>query len=166
MARYSYVGNNCFMANVSIGSFCSIADRCCIGGAMHPVQRVATSPVFHEGKNILNKNFAMFPCVATEKTVIENDVWIGMGCYIKAGVTVHNGAIIGMGSVVTHDVPAYEIWAGNPAKLIRKRFSEEVIEELLNIKWWDWPEEKIMQCSSCFNNPGKFVCQYRNRGNI
>ena len=128
MNRYSYIGNNCFMVNVSIGSFCSIADRCCIGGAMHPIQRVSVSPVFHEGKNILSKNFAKFPCIPTEKTVIENDVWIGMGCYIKAGITIHNGSVIGMGSVVTKDVPENATVVGVPAKVIN------------------------------YNNPGRYVC--------
>ena len=166
MNRYSYIGNNCFMVNVSVGSFCSIADRCCIGGALHPIQRISTSPAFHAGKNILKKNFAKFPCIHTEKTVIENDVWIGMGCYIKAGITIHNGSVIGMGSVVTKDVPAYEIWAGNPAKLIRKRFSDEIIQDLLKTEWWNWPEEKIMQYSTCFDNPEKFLAQCRNNGDI
>ncbi|MBQ3368009.1 CatB-related O-acetyltransferase [bacterium] len=155
MDRYSYVGNACFMVNVQIGAFCSIADRCCIGGAMHPIERVSSSPVFHEGSNILRKNFQKFPAVSTPKTVIENDVWIGMGSYIKSGVTIHSGAVIGMGSVVTHDVPAYEIWAGNPAKLIRKRFDEETVKKLLELKWWDWPDEKLEKYGQYFSSPEK-----------
>lgn len=164
--RYSYVGNNCFMVNANIGSFCSIADHCCIGGAMHPMERVSMSPVFHEGQNVLNKNFSFFPQIPTSKTIIENDIWLGMGCYIKAGITIHSGAVIGMGSVVTHDIPAYEIWAGNPAKLIRKRFSEEVIAELLKIKWWDWPQDKIEQYSNCYDKPEEFIKQCRNNGEV
>ena len=153
----SYIGYNCFMVNTRIGSFCSIADRCCIGGAMHPIQRVSTSPVFHKGKNILNTNIATFPCIPTLETVIENDVWIGMGCFIKAGVTIHNGAVIGMGSIVTKDIPAYEIWAGNPARFIRKRFQDEIIDALLKIQWWNWPESKIKQYSVYFDNPAEFI---------
>ena len=106
LGRYSYVGNDCFMGNVEIGAFCSIADRVCIGGARHPIERVSSSPVFHEGNNILGVNFQNFSYEHTPKTIIENDVWIGFGSIVKAGVTIHNGAVVGTGSVVTHDIPA------------------------------------------------------------
>ena len=162
--HYSYVGNNCFMVNVRIGAFCSIADCCCIGGAMHPIQRVSTSPVFHDGNNILKKNYATFPSIPTLQTVIENDVWIGMGCFIKSGVTIHNGAVIGMGSVVTKDIDPYEIWAGNPAKLIRKRFSEDTIAALLKIQWWNWPESKLKQYAAYFDKPEGFIKACRDNG--
>ena len=164
--RYSYVGNQCFLVNVDIGSFCSIADRCCIGGANHPIDRVSTSPVFHDGKNIMGSNFALHPAVSTPKTIIENDVWIGMGCYIKAGVTIHNGSIVGMGSVVTHDVPAYEIWAGNPARKIRDRFDDNMKRELLDIKWWNWDEKMIRENAHLFNDPVKFADQIKENNNI
>ena len=63
-------------------------------------------------------------------------------CVNKSGVTISDGAVIGMGSVVTHDVGPYEIWAGNPARMIRKRFDDETVENLKQIKWWNWNEEK------------------------
>ena len=75
--------------------------------------------------------------------VIGNDVWIGYEAVIMAGVTIGDGAIIGARAVVTKDVPPYTIVGGVPAKQIRKRFSDETISELLNLKWWDWPIEKI-----------------------
>ena len=77
IGRYTYIGYQNFMVNVSIGSFCSIADRCSIGGAIHPMEYVSTSPVFHEGGNILRKNFSKHPMQKTPRTVIEHDVWIG-----------------------------------------------------------------------------------------
>ena len=112
MGRYSYIGNNCFVINTEIGSFCSIADNVVIGGAEHPMQRVSMSPVFHVGYNIMKKNFAEFDAVGTPRTLIGNDVWIGNRAMVKAGIKIGNGAVIGMGSVITHDVPPYTVWGG------------------------------------------------------
>lgn len=161
--RYSYVGSMCFLVNVEIGAFCSIADRCCLGGANHPIERVSTSPVFHSGKNILRRNFADFPAIKTPKTVVEDDVWLGMGCFVKAGVRIGQGAVVGMGSVVTHDVPPYEIWAGNPARKIRDRFDRDVAEELIKIQWTQWDESTIRERTSSFINVEAFVEEFRKK---
>jgi len=75
--------------------------------------------------------------------MVGNDVWIGFGATIMPGVKIGDGAIIATKSVVTKDVEPYAIVGGNPAKTIRKRFSEEKIKSLLEVKWWDWPIEKI-----------------------
>lgn len=75
--------------------------------------------------------------------IIGNDVWLGYESVVLAGVTIGDGAIIGARSVVTKDVPSYTIVGGVPAKIIRRRFAEEIISALSRIKWWDWPEEKI-----------------------
>ena len=77
--------------------------------------------------------------------VIGNDVWIGYEAVILAGVTIGDGAVIGARAVVTKDIPPYTIVGGVPAKPIRKRFSQETIDLLLKIKWWNWPEERIRQ---------------------
>jgi virginiamycin A acetyltransferase len=79
--------------------------------------------------------------------IIENDVWIGAKSTIMSGVRIANGSIVGAGSVVTKDVPPYAIVAGNPARLVKMRFSDEQIESLLDIAWWDWEEEKIRENS-------------------
>ena len=151
--RYSYCGHDCFILNCDIGSFVSIADNCRLGGAMHPIERVSSSPVFHKGKNILNKNFAKFDDISDKKIVISSDVWIGAGVTVLSGVTIG----VGTGSVVTHDIPPYEIWAGNPAKKIRNRFDEETRKELLQTAWWEWSDEKIEKYSHLFDNPQKFI---------
>lgn len=155
--KYSYIGNDCFMVNVGIGAFCSIADRVCIGGARHPIERVSSSPVFHEGNNVLGVNLQFFPYVHTPKTTIENDVWIGLGSTILSGVTIHNGAVIGAGSVVTHDVPAYEIWAGNPARKIRDRFDKVTAEKIEKTEWWSKADSEIKELSKHFDNVAEFV---------
>lgn len=128
-----------------------------IGGAQHPFERVSTSPVFHAGKNILGKNFSDVPMVKTKKTVIENDVWLGFGCIVKSGVIIHNGAVIGAGIVVTHDVPPYEIWAGNPAKKIKDRFDKKTAEELAKTEWWNMPDESISKLSRYFDDPIELI---------
>lgn len=157
IGRYSYISNFCTVVNSEIGNFCSIADYCIIGGASHPVTWISTSPVFHMGKNILKKNFSSHEYISSKKTIIGHDVWIGNYCLIKGGVRIGNGAVIGMGSVLTKDVGEYEIWAGNPAKLIRKRFNDITVEQLGKSKWWEKSDEKIQQLSKHFNDINTFI---------
>ena len=156
VGKYSYVGNFSTIINCEIGGFCSIADYCEIGAMSHPLDWVTTSPVMYGGKNCLKKNFSNRKYNDSKHTVIQNDVWIGAGAKIKAGVRISTGAVIGMGSVLTKDVGPYEIWAGNPARLIRKRFGDEIIEELLKSNWWTWNDEKISEYADIFDNPNKF----------
>lgn len=155
--KYSYIGNNCTVINTEIGKFCSIADNCIIGGASHPINWVSTSPVFHRGKNILRKHFSEHEFETTSRTRIGNDVWIGNNCLIRSGITIGSGAIIGMGSVVTKDVGLYEIWAGNPAKLIRTRFDSDTIEVLRKLNWWDWSDSKLSKVAVEFSNIEEFI---------
>jgi virginiamycin A acetyltransferase len=86
-------------------------------------------------------------------TIIGNDVWIGHEASIMPGIKIGDGAIIAAESVVVSDVPPYTIYGGNPAKLIRKRFSDDIINLLLNIKWWEWPYEKITNHVDAIFNP-------------
>jgi chloramphenicol O-acetyltransferase type B len=76
-------------------------------------------------------------------TVIGNDVWLGFECLIMPGIKISDGAVIAAKSVITKNIGPYEIWGGNPAKLIKKRFSDEDIEKILEIKWWDWNKEML-----------------------
>ena len=156
MGRYSYIGSYCTAAYCEIGSFCSVSDNCSIGGASHPLEWASTSPAMSAGKNILNANFSDLPYDAYQTTVIGHDVWIGQGCYIKSGVRLSTGCVIGMGSVVTKDVGPYEIWAGNPAKLIRKRFDDETVEALLESKWWELSDEDLRKAAPYADRPALF----------
>lgn len=164
IARYSYIGNDSFLYYASVGAFCSVGDCCRIGNPSHPMTWVSLSPVFIKGKNILNKNFAHMSFQDNQTTIIGNDVWIGSNVLIKSGVTIGNGAIIGMGSVVTKNVPPYEVWAGNPAKFIRKRFTDNIIADLLEIEWWNWPEERIEKYAHLFNDTEKLIECFKRRG--
>ncbi len=127
-----------------IGKFCMIASDVTfiMNGANHLTEAVSTYPfaIFGngweqamDGKTYPHKG----------DTVIGNDVWLGHKAVIMPGVTIGDGAIIGSFSVVTKDVEPYTIVGGNPAKPIRRRFSEEQIEKLLKIRWWDWEIDKI-----------------------
>jgi len=155
--RHSFCGYDCQIINCNIGSFCSIANNVIIGGAMHPISWVSTSPVFYEGRDSVKKKYSFHKRELDKTTHIENDVWIGQNSMIKQGVTIGTGAIIGMGSVVTKDVEPYSIVGGNPAKLIRKRFDENLIESLLQSKWWDYSDEQLNFVSKYFTNPIEFI---------
>ena len=115
----------------------------------------STSPVFYDKDNCFGQpDFLYAEGITLEqpKTIIGNDVWIGDQCFIKAGVKVGDGAVIGAHAVVTHDVPPYAIVAGNPAKILRYRFSEEEISALLQTKWWEWSDEEIKKNRSKFSS--------------
>ena len=152
VGRYSYIHGSSAV-ETEIGAFCSIAAGCSIGGGSHPTDWVSSSPVFYKGRNVLKKNFAQNEYAEFRQTTIGNDVWIGAKCLIKGGVTIGDGAVIGMGSVVTHDVPPYEIWAGNPARCIRKRFDDETIQKIQNLQWWTWDDKKLAEWGPLFNDP-------------
>ena len=126
-------------ATLKIGKFCSIAMGTTIYlGAEHHLEWVSTYPFFakfEKAKHTSN--------TTKGNVTIGNDVWIGDGALILSGVTIGDGAVIGARAVVTKNVKPYEIVGGNPAKHIRFRFSEEQIEKLLKIKWWDWDIKKI-----------------------
>ena len=158
MGRYSYMGKNNSVCNASIGQFCSIASYCAIGGGEHEMTSVSTSPVFVPGKNILGKTFVKSGAQYSPRSVqIGNDVWIGEKTFVKAGTLIGDGAIIGAHSVVTHDVPAYAIVSGAPAKLIRYRFDEETCRILQESRWWDWSEDDLRQKSIFFDDLAQFL---------
>jgi len=157
VGRYTYIGNGCSLIEVEIGMFCSIADGVIIGGGSHPLDWVSTSPVFYKGINILKTNFAIHEYDPFKITKINNDVWIGRNAIIRSGITIETGAIVGMGAVVTKDIGPYEVWAGNPAKLIRKRFNDDTIKHLLESKWWLWDDEKLREKSGLFNDVNTFL---------
>lgn len=110
-----------------------------------------------EGKNYLKVNFASIPYENTAETVIGNDVWVGASCLIKAGVTIGDGAVIGMGSVVTKDIGPYEIWAGVPAKRIKCRFAEDTVRKLLELQWWNWSQNTIKKKANLFDQPDRLM---------
>jgi acetyltransferase-like isoleucine patch superfamily enzyme len=130
-------------ADVKIGAFCSIADNVEIFiGGNHRTDWVTTYPFGHIHQDKFPWHGKGHPATKGD-VVIGNDVWIGSGATILSGVNIGDGAVISAKSVVVKDVPAYGIVGGNPAKLLKMRFTEDQIERLLNNPWWDLPESRI-----------------------
>lgn len=145
----TFTGANTVLRHVDIGKFTSISWNVSLGGGgRHHYDRLALHP-FAQLKQfgIVEENEPTdFP-----RSYFGNDVWIGMDTTIIAGVTIGSGAVIGAGSVVTKDVPPYAIVMGAPARIHKMRFSEEMVEMLLNICWWDWPDEVLKKNIELFS---------------
>lgn len=155
--RYSYCGYDCQIINCDIGSFCSISSNVVIGGSQHPMEWVSTSPVFREGKDSIKKKYSEHEFEDNKRTIIGHDVWIGQNVLIKRGVTIGVGSVIGMGSVVTRNVEPYTIVGGCPARVIRKRFDDYIIDKLQEIKWWNFNDEELQEYAKYFTNPSNFI---------
>ncbi len=146
---YFPIGNK-----LKIGKFCSLANNCkfIMSGAQHHLNSFTTYPLFW---NLLsNPEVTSYLDIIPDKkyyhkeygdTIIGNDVWIGYDALIMPGVKIGDGSIIGTRAVITKDVEPYTIVAGNPARVIRKRFDDKTIEKLLQIQWWSWEMEKITE---------------------
>lgn len=160
---HSFCGYDCEIINCEIGSFCSISDNVIIGGGMHPMDWVSMSPVFYEGRDSVKTKYFKHKRDKPLNTIIGNDVWIGNRAIIKQGIIIGTGAVIGMGSVVTKNVESYTIVAGNPAKVIRKRFDEETIRQLLDSEWWNYDNSLLLELGPYFKYPKDFIQKTRNR---
>ncbi|MFO0875994.1 MAG: Vat family streptogramin A O-acetyltransferase [Gemmataceae bacterium] len=128
-----------------LGRYCAIARgvRFIMNGANHLMSGFSTYPfyIFGGGWEEAMPGESDFPHKGD--TIVGNDVWLGYQTVVMPGVTIGDGAIVAACSVVTRDVPPYGIVGGNPAQLIRRRFPDAVIDELLQIRWWDWDVEKV-----------------------
>jgi acetyltransferase-like isoleucine patch superfamily enzyme len=165
VGAFSYAQSNSIIVNASIGKFCSIASDVKIGMAEHPLIWVSTSPVFYDMSQPL-------PMALTEEknhfgqqiqTSIGSDVWIGQGAIVKSGVSISVGSVIGAGSVVTKDIAPYTIVAGNPARPIRQRFSQEISDALSTSRWWDLDSEILRELSVYFKTPEIFLSELQRR---
>ncbi len=141
--HYDFLGDK-----LIIGKFCAIAHgiEFVMNGANHRMRSVTTYPFNIMGNGWEKATPTLDDLPLKGDTIVGNDVWIGQNVVVMPGIHIGDGAIIAAHSVVTKDVSAYHIVGGNPAKIIRKRFDDDLIQYLLNLKWWDWSAEKI------FNN--------------
>ncbi len=144
IGAYTYVAPGTQLLWVNVGRFCSIGPNCLIGLPEHPINNISTSPIFTSQNNALKIAWAKNDTFEEFKRVqIGNDVWIGARAIVMGNLKIGHGAIIGAGSIVTKDVPDYAIVVGVPARIIRYRFNESIIEKLLEVKWWNKPERVL-----------------------
>lgn len=166
IGRFSYLGPKAQFSHVDIGAFCSIGAECICGSGEHPIDYVSTHPVFFSRGCQCGMTFAQEDLFEERrKIVIGNDVWIGTRVFIRDGVSIGDGAIIAAGAVVVNDIPPYAIAGGVPAKIIKYRFSEAEIDQLLEVKWWKWDERSLREAQkyiACNNMPG-FLEKYSKR---
>lgn len=154
IGKYSYYKPSTQIWNCEIGNFCHIGGNCLIGLVGHDPTNVTTYPLrYHFSReNIDCSKDSTAPSNKMGNVKILNDVYMGEGIVVMGGVTIGNGSVIGTRSVVNKDVLPYSIVAGVPAKIIRMRFPDHVVDALLKISWWDWNDEKISMNIDTFNS--------------
>jgi len=158
VGMYSYGG--CFDSRsitgfTKIGRYCSFAEGVCILNRNHPIKFKSTHPYFFN----TNLGYAQQEIIPMRELVIGNDVWVGRNALILPSVKrIGNGAVIGAGAVVTKDVPDFAVVVGNPAKVIKYRFSEKTINKIKNSRWWDKDIEELKE------NLKEFMCPLEEEG--
>jgi acetyltransferase-like isoleucine patch superfamily enzyme len=145
-----------------IGSFCSVAPGVRLGGSNHPLEWVSTHPIqYLSNRGFVPEDDSEVRARMNAPVVIEDDVWLGANALVLPGVTVHRGAVVGAGAVVTRDVPPYAIASGVPARVVRTRLPEDQIRELLQIDWPSWDDDTIRARISLFYDPPAFIERFR-----
>lgn len=154
IGEYSRIGVNCSVTNATIGRFTAIGKDTIIGLGQHPTNYISTNSIFYR-KGQFHDNWAqpLENFEESKRIIIGNDVWIGRKCMIMDGVTVNDGAIVAAGAIVTKDVPPYAIVGGVPAKVLKYRFTTDIVDKLLEIKWWNIPDNKMMRYIDKFHAP-------------
>jgi acetyltransferase-like isoleucine patch superfamily enzyme len=136
IGRGTVINQNSYIFYADIGNYCQIAWNVTIGARLHPYQSIS--------------NYG--EVTPTDRMSIGSDVWIGCNAVLMPDIKVGNGAVIGAGAVVTHDVPDYSIVGGVPAKIIKYRFPEDIVKRLLDIRWWEIPFEVFSANRSLFRS--------------
>ncbi|MBR0751350.1 chloramphenicol acetyltransferase [Bradyrhizobium jicamae] len=144
MDDYSYVVNDSQITYTTIGKFCSIAAMTRINPGNHPMHRATQAHFTYRASAYFDgepDDADFFDWRRAHHVQIGHDVWIGHGAIILPGRNIGTGAVVAAGAVVTKDVPAYTIVGGNPARVIKRRFPEDIAARLTNLAWWDWDHE-------------------------
>lgn len=144
---------------ISIGKFCSIARNTTFVTAHHRMDMITTSP--YTSKYLFSHKEGNNTSYCRGDIIIGNDVWIGANCTLMDNIEIGNGAVIAAGSVVTRSVAPYAVVGGNPAKLIKYRFSEKIIKDLLELRIWDLPNEELDTLDLWVDNINDFIISFR-----
>lgn len=146
IGAYSYIAPYSEVVHTSIGRYCSIGPYAHLFGSAHPMRWLSTHPFTHTNAF---KSFVDYEPTLTfpgyeGTTMIGHDVWMGANVIVKHGLRIGNGAVIGAGAVVTKDVPDYAVVAGNPARILKYRFEDALIERLQRVQWWRFDMPRLM----------------------
>lgn len=158
ISDYTYIAPGGKISQTSIGKFCSIGPNFLCGWGIHPLNGISTSPMFYSPNKQNGVSLSDHAKVEERKSIfIGNDVFIGANVTILDGVNIGDGAVIGAGAVVSKDVPPYAIAIGCPIQIVRYRFDEQTIKKLLEIQWWNFPEEQLRSVERDFFDVEKFI---------
>lgn len=129
--------------DIEIGNYCSVAEEVSVFGFEHPTKIFTTSPITYDTHIPIFKSFDRSKFKSMERPKMQSvkighDVWLGRRALLKSGINIGNGAVVGAGAIVTHDVPPYAVVAGNPARIIKYRFTQKIIERLEGSKWYNY----------------------------
>ena len=140
----TYTGADTSIMWAEVGKYCCISRLVDIGGNEHNYHAASMMPDYRFNNKLRGK-LRKHP--DEEVIIVGNDVWIGQGVSIarKEGLKIGDGAVLGTGSVIAKSVPPYAIAVGVPAKIIKYRFSDDIIDQLLTLRWWDWPKDRIIE---------------------
>lgn len=158
---YTIIARNAIISRTSIGKCCSLGPNLFCGWGIHPSNGISSHTMFYSTKKQSGITLSKEDKIVEQKPIqIGNDVFVGANVTILDGVTIGDGAMIGAGAVVSKDIPPYAIAVGNPIKIVKYRFDEDIIKKLQKIQWWNFPEEQLQDVERMFFDIEGFVEKY------
>lgn len=153
IGKYSRIGINCQLRYADIGNFTAIGKDSVLGLGQHPTDYLTSHSIFYKKGNWGWHDDWIAPVEFEDNKRIHigNDVWIGRHCMIMDGVTIGDGVTVAAGAIVTKDIPPFAVVGGVPAKVIKYKFPQEIIDRLEEIQWWNLPDERITEVVDIFH---------------